>query len=75
MTERQRALIVGQSPGLTPILTHEEVGALMGGVCKEWVRQIETRALRKLRRIMEREGYTFDSLRDREFRVRLRAKR
>ena len=61
--------------GLSPILTHEETGALIG-LSKRYVEKIERKALRKIRRLLRDEyGLDFNDLcGDREPAVRIRTR-
>ncbi|MDH5408442.1 MAG: RNA polymerase sigma factor RpoS [Gammaproteobacteria bacterium] len=62
LTEKQRE-VVERRFGLSghDVATLEEVGASIG-VTRERVRQIQIEALRKLREILEKEGYSGDAL-------------
>ncbi len=64
MSDKQRQ-VVERRFGLrgSRIATLEEVGNEIG-VTRERVRQIQIDALRRLRQILESEGYSFDALFD-----------
>ncbi len=62
MTEKQRA-VVERRFGLhgREVSTLEEIGNELG-VTRERVRQIQLEAIKRLRQILEREGFSLDTL-------------